>query len=75
MTTRLLLAALAIATLLPSASIMMSTDAEAYSPGRYWGYAWRYRWLDKVPTHSAGAAALNCGLGWHMGGDGKCYIN
>ena len=72
MSTRLVLAALAIATLLPSASILMSTDAEAYSPGRYSSWA---RWHNKVPTHSAGAAAINCGPGWHMGDDGKCYIN
>ena len=72
MSTRLVLAALAVATLLPSVSVLMSTDAEAY--GRRIP-SWTTRWHSAIPTRSAGRAVINCGLGWHMGGDGKCYIN
>jgi hypothetical protein len=36
---------------------------------------WTNRWHDLMQTRSAGSAALSCGLGWHIGGDGKCYIN
>ncbi len=77
--------ALAIATLLPSGAVLTSTDAGAASYRRYYpGYRvpyQRYNYANRVKLNATGSktairSALNpCGLGWHVGGDGKCYLN
>jgi hypothetical protein len=79
---RLAIWAVAIATLVPSVAMVASTNAGAagyrrYYPGYHGAYQ-RYHLLKLNNTGSKTAirSALNpCGLGWHIGGDGKCHIN
>jgi len=76
---KLLLAALTLATLLPAGSIIMSTDAGAYPR---WG-SWPLRWHSQFRTQSVGANVIHsmygngkpCGLNMHLGSGGNCYIN
>jgi hypothetical protein len=76
---KLFLAALALATLLPTGSVIVSTDAGAYPR---WGH-WTQHWYNRVPTQSVGSKAIRaaygngkpCGLTMHVGSDGNCYIN
>ncbi len=69
---KLLLAALALATL--------STNADAYPRWGHWNP--HQHWSTRVPTRSTGSIVIRnligngpCGLNMHMGSGGNCYIN
>jgi hypothetical protein len=80
---KLAIGALSIATLLPSASIIMSTEAGAYTRHGYYppylSYRSKIRWDNYGNVGSYVIKNVvsrdGCGLGWHVGGDGQCHIN